>query len=215
MENSQSVENTRSLARSERKANSRVELGSYAKFMIIAFGAFLVSLALPHSGGVKGLDVLFLTSESHAGGTKVAEYVFVILGSLALIVFNGLLLITKRTVFANISFLLSGMALLTSLFGLWMRMQSAETQGEAGVSYGFYLEVFAVILQVYALSCTVLARSDEQKELAAKRAADENLDEVGYAQRSALVSRQLNTSDTNPLLVDDRRKKAAEKRKHH
>ena len=78
---------------------------------------------------------------------------------------------------------------------------------------GFLLQVLAVIITTYALSVMILRRSDEQKAIAQQRAASEDLDEVGYAQRAALVSQQQNTPETNPLLVDDRRKRAAER--HH
>ena len=78
---------------------------------------------------------------------------------------------------------------------------------------GFLLQVLAVIITTYALSVMILRRSDEQKAIAQQRAESEDLDEVGYAQRAALVSQQQNTPETNPLLVDDRRKRATER--HH
>ena len=143
----------------------------------------------------------------------IVESVFVWLGTLGLVISGGLLLITKRTIFANITYLLTGMALLASLFGMWMRLQDKEIAGGPGLGVGFLLQVLAVVITTYALSVMILRRSDEQKAIAQQRAENEDLDEVGYAQRAALVSQQQNTPETNPLLVDDRRKRAAER--HH
>lgn len=209
----QSMNSPDELAKKEKTAAARIELGHYRFYLMGTFVVFVLSLFLPHAGSIKGYDVLFFTPASHEAGIKIAEYVFVFLGSISVVLLNGLLLLTKRTVFANFGFALTGMALLTSLLGLWMRMQSAEVDGAAGVSYGFYIEVAAVIVQVYALSCTVFARSDEQREWAAQRAAHVNLDEVALVQRERLTSRGANTNETNPLLIDNRRQQAAAKRK--
>ena len=201
------------LATLEKQAAGTISLKSGRGYLIVAWVLFTIGLLLPHAGSLSGWQVLMWHKTIDGIHIGIVESVFVWLGTLGLVISGGLLLITKRTIFANITYLLTGMALLASLFGMWMRLQDKETTGGPGLGLGFLLQVLAVIITTYALSVMILRRSDEQKAIAQQRAASEDLDEVGYAQRAALVSQQQNTPETNPLLVDDRRKRAAER--HH
>lgn len=201
----------KNLAQVERQAASIIDLTTYGKLLVGAWLLFLVGLMLPHSGSVRGFHVVIFQAERLGLKIGIAEIVFVILGTLAVVIFGGLLLLTKRTVFANISFLLSGMASFASLLGIWMRLQDRENTGGPGVGIGLLLEVLAVMITVYALSFMVMRRSDEQERIAKQRAQQDNLDEVGKVQRDAFISQRHNTPETNPLLIDDRRKRAAER----
>ena len=192
------------LATLEKQAAGTISLKSGRGYLIVAWALFTIGLLLPHAGSLSGWQVLMWHKTIDGIHIGIVESVFVWLGTLGLVISGGLLLIT---------YLLTGMALLASLFGMWMRLQDKETTGGPGLGLGFLLQVLAVIITTYALSVMILRRSDEQKAIAQQRAASEDLDEVGYAQRAALVSQQQNTPETNPLLVDDRRKRAAER--HH
>lgn len=207
--------NTSDLAIKEKQAASTISLRFGRSYLIAAWVLFVVGLLLPHAGSLHGWQVLIWRRTIDGVQIGITESVFVLLGTLAIVVSGGLLLITKRTVFANISFLLTGMALFASLLGMWMRLQDKENTGGPGLSIGFMLQVAAVIIATYALSCMIMRRSDEQKAIAQQRAENENLDEVGYAQRAALVSQQQNTPETNPLFVDDRRQRAAQRHRKH
>lgn len=204
------------LAEQEKKASRFVDLsGGYLYALIVAFVLFAVGLALPHTGDVRGYEALLGLADAQSANIRLAERVFVILGTLAAVVFTGLTLITRRTVFANIAYILSGMSLFSSIFGMWMRIQSAEVEGATGLGIGIFLEVAAVIVLVYSYSIVIFRRSPEQLELARQRAAHENLDEVGYAQRSAMVTKQQDVTDHNPLLVDDRRRRASQRHQNN
>lgn len=201
------------LATLEKQAAGTISLKSGRGYLIVAWALFTIGLLLPHAGSLSGWQVLMWRNTIDGVHIGIVESVFVWLGTLGLVISGGLLLITKRTIFANITYLLTGMALLASLFGMWMRLQDKEIAGGPGLGVGFLLQVLAVVITTYALSVMILRRSDEQKAIAQQRAENEDLDEVGYVQRAALVSQQQNTPETNPLLVDDRRKRAAER--HH
>ncbi|GAA1471972.1 hypothetical protein P4N68_03135 [Corynebacterium felinum] len=201
------------LARAEREASRHITLHTFGWLFAVAWLMFVVGLFLPHGGGVAGWQVVTLQSNDLGLRTGIAETAFVMLGTVGLALFGGLTLATKRTAFANAAWLFMGMALMASLLGMWMRLQDHEVLGGPGLGLGFVLEVAAIVLAVFSLSFMILRRSDRQKELAQLRAAHDNLDEVGYAQRAALVSQQRNTAETNPLLVDDRRKQAQARHK--
>ncbi|AKK06141.1 hypothetical protein CMUST_09120 [Corynebacterium mustelae] len=201
------------LADAEKKAAAKFSLDYFGKFMIGAWVLFVVGLLLPHGGVVHGWQVLTLQGESLGLRIGIVEEFFVIVGTLGVVVFGGCLLLTRRTIFANISFLLTGIALFSSLLAMWMRLQDKEILGGPGLGVGLLMEVAAVIVATFALSYMILRRSDEQVRLAEQRQKHENLDEVGYAQRAALVSQQQNTPETNPLFIDDRRQQAVARHK--
>lgn len=198
------------LAAAEKKAARSIDIkNGYGIALIVAFALFLVGMFLPHAGDVRGYEAIFGLDAANQLNIRFAERIFIILGFAAAIVFTGLTLITRRTVLATIAYILSGMSLFSSLFGLWLRIQHNQVEGAPGVGIGIIFELVAVILLVISYSILIFRRTDEQKALAKQRAQHENLDEVGYAQRSAMVTKQNDVGDHNPLLVDDRRKRAA------
>lgn len=211
MNSTENESTTQDLAQAERKEAGRFDLSTYGKLLLAAWVLFVGALLLPHGGNVRGWQVLTFQAKSMGLKIGVAEVAFVLLGTLGVVVFGGLLLITKRTVFANISFLLCGMALFASLFGMWMRLQDRENTGGPGLGMGLLIEVFAVLFAVYALSFMVMRRSEAQQRIAEQRAQHDSLDAVGKAQQDVFGGRQYNQPETNPLLIDDRRKQAAQR----
>ncbi|AIU32900.1 MULTISPECIES: hypothetical protein [Corynebacterium] len=198
------------LAREEKTVSRRVSTDGARAGMLVALVLFLVGLALPHTGGIRGAQLLI---PGDYGSVKVAEHIFVYVGTLSVVVLNGLTLLFRRTLAANLCYLLGGISLLVSLFCLWMRLQSKEFQGQTGIGIGLLLEVAATIILVFFLSLIIFARSDEQAKIAQARAEHENLDEVGYAQRSLRIAEQASMPKENPLFIDDRRRLAAAKHK--
>lgn len=202
-------------AAAEKQAARTLDLRQYRWFMLGALIAFVLGLFLPHSGQVRGIDVLLNNAQASSGDVRIAETVFVLFGSISAVLLNVIVLITKRTAVANAQYLIGGMALLVSLFALWMRLQSKEVDGSTGIGIGLLLEVFAVIALIYAMSCIIFARSDAQKQAAALRAEHNDLDSVGRAQQEAARSRGPEAPEDNPLLIDDRRQRAAQKHAEH
>ncbi len=198
-------------AAAEKQAAKRIDLRHYRWFMLAALIAFALGLVLSHSGDVRGFDVLLNNDKAQQGEVRIAETIFVIFGTLAAVVLNAIVLITRRTAVANIQYLIGGIALLFSLFALWMRLQSKEVDGASGIGIGLVLEVAAIIVLIYAMSCVIFARSEEQRNAAALRAEHNELDSVGLAQQESMRSRGFDSAQSNPLLVDDRRKRAAQK----
>ncbi|CAB0611792.1 hypothetical protein CIP107538_01693 [Corynebacterium diphtheriae] len=194
----------------EIRAARFVHVGRIQWLLIGAWTLFAVGLVLPHSGNAQGWQVLTFSSAAAGSGVKLAEYIFVLIGFIAAIVCNLFLILTRRTVAANIGFLLSGIALLMSLFAMWMRLQSKENEGFSGIGIGFGIEILAVVVLVYALSALVFSKSQEQRQIEHLRATTEVTDEVARVQRDLQNQRR---GENNPLLVDNRRRQAAEKRR--
>lgn len=195
------------LAKTEKKAARKISLSGFRGMLIGALVLWVVSLALPVTSGARGIEVLVLTP---TGGTDatIAEFVHSVVVFLGVGLFNALLLITKRTLFSWLAWLFTGIGLFYSLFALWMR-QTQDTDNVSGT--GMYLSVAAVVLAVFALSSIILRRDPEQTRIAQERAAHDNLDEVGQVQRAAMESRQSPSGEDNPLLIDDRRARAAKR----
>ena len=126
------------LATLEKQAAGTISLKFGRGYLIVAWALFTIGLLLPHAGSLSGWQVLMWHKTIDGIHIGIVESVFVWLGTLGLVVSGGLLLITKRTIFANITYLLTGMALLASLFGMWMRLQDKETTGGPGLGLGSY-----------------------------------------------------------------------------
>lgn len=196
-------------ANSEKEASKTLDLHGYYVLLGTVLGLYLLAMVLPYTGDVRGWEVITRTSAAEIG---IAETIFGLFSALAAVVGVSLILLTKRTVIVNITYLLSGIALLVSVFSLWMRIQDSQNGG-SGVGLGHFVEIVAIIVLVYTLSRLVFSRSAIQEEAAAQRAANFQLDSIGQAQQESSLSQGFNTADTNPLLIDDRRQRAARRHK--
>lgn len=207
----QGADASRNLAAAEKQAARRMELGGHRWVLLVALALFLIYLVTPHAGHVLGYEVVLRLPESVDGDIKITEYLYAWLSALGIGVFTTLTLLTRRTVFGLIAWMLTVVALFFSLLALWLRQTRSVAEEDMSVGFGFFLSLIGVVLAVYSYSRIALRRSPEQAQLADARARDENLDEVGYMQREARTTRQHTSFETNPLFVDDRRRRAAER----
>ncbi|MCQ9342444.1 Rv2732c family membrane protein [Corynebacterium kozikiae] len=202
------MDSSDALRRAEQRAGATLALGGVRIALAVIWLVFVLSLLLPHSGSVASWQVLGFQPAAQEVLIKIPEIVFLLLATAAVGVFGGLVALTQRTVLANVAFLLTGMALFSSLLGLWMRLQSAEVQGTPGIGAALYVQVAMVIAQLVCLSLVVFARSPEQLNAQRIRLeAARKLDTVGLAQQEA-SSEAIAMQEENPLLIDDRRARA-------
>lgn len=201
------------LARAEKKAARRVNLEGYSGLLIGALLLYAVALFLPVTPQARGYEVLLFTlSTDQETAATLAEFVHAVLLFLGVGLFNLLVLLTRRTVFSWLAWMFTTVGLVYSVFALWMR-QTQNTENTSGI--GMYLSILAVALACYAFCCVSLRRDPEQAALAEARANSDNLDEVGHAQRAAMVHQQNTSYENNPLFDDDRRARAAERHRRH
>lgn len=195
------------VARQEKEASKSLELGPAGWVLAGSTVVFLVALFLPFAGEASGWQLLAVTDAARDAQVTLTELVFAWLGLIGLGVLTPLTLLTRRFAFAAPGWMVTTVALFISLLAIWLRSSSASIPAELGHGTGIYLAIAAVAVAVFAYIPVVVGRSARQAEAAARRAAAEELDEVAAAQRDAGVSR----GEVNPLLVDDRRARAAER----
>lgn len=193
-------------AREERRVGAHLDLGRVRWVLAGTWVVFLLSLLLPHAGDIASWEVLAM---QRGDAVRIPERVFVVLSTIAVGVVGGLLALTKRTTAAMVAFLVTGMALIAALLGLWSRIQLAETTGAPGVHAAMLVQAACVVVQLVCVCRVILRRTPEQLAAQERRAqAASQLDAVGAAQREASGE----PLEENPLLVDDRRARA--RRRH-
>ncbi|MBC3185384.1 hypothetical protein H7347_02120 [Corynebacterium sp. zg-331] len=202
------------LAELEREAASRLWLGTPGYALLGAFVFYVASLFLPQVTGVAGYQVVFATDTAAQAGVKITEYIFAICAFLGLGVCTALALVLRRTVWALVAWMLCTVAAVEALLALWLRQTRSGSEEATSAGVGMYLAIGAVLVAVVVYSRIALRRSPEQERIAQARAEVEDLDEVSYAQRTALVKQQQRGEQHNPLLVDDRRARAAHRAEH-
>lgn len=202
---------TRDLAKEEKKAARTLTLGRQFWALLTALALYLAYLVLPHAGGVLGFQVLLQLPAAAEAGIKITEYIYAILLFLGLGLFTTLTLLTRRTVFALIAWMFTTVALIYSLFALWLRFTRPASEADVTTGIGMWVSILGVFIAVVTYSMVALRRDDRQQQVARQRARHGDLDEVGFAQRAAMVTKQNTSYEDNPLFVDDRRQQAAQR----
>lgn len=199
-----------SLAGAEKRAARRMSLDGQKWTLIASVVIWLAYLVLPHAGGVSGFEVTFVRPAATEAGIKITEYVYAVLIGLGIGVLTTLTLLTRRAVFGLTAWMLVTVGLFYAIFALWLRQTRSSIDDGVNMGVGMYLSILGVLLAVIAYSMVALRRDPEQSHLAAERAQREELDEVGLTQR-ALMEQERRSMEGNPVLIDDRRQRAADR----
>lgn len=210
-----SAATVRELAAEEKKAARRMHLGNQQYALLVALLLYVVALLLPQAGDVRGYEVLIRSSAAAESGIKITEYIYSTLLFLGLGVFTTLTLITRRSVFGLIAWMFCTVGFPYSVLAIWLRQTRSSSGDGVDLSIGMWVSIVAVGLAFVVYCLVALRRDDRQQDLAQSRASQTVLDEVGYAQRSAMVTHQQDAGDANPLLEDDRRRRAAERHRRN
>ena len=191
------------LAAAERRSGQQLADGAYRWVLLGCVAVYLVSLFLPFVGAAPGFKVLLLNP-----GTPVtiAEYAFTWLSFLGLGVLTTLSMLARRYGIGAAGWVLTAMAAVNALLSVWLR--STSTLLSENQSYGFFIAVAAVVVATFAYIPAMVRRGDEQQAIAVERATAQDGDALTQFQREAA------TKPENPLLIDDRRARAAERHKH-
>lgn len=205
-----SAHDAEDLARREKEASRSVELGAAGWVLLGCVVAYLVSLVLPFAGAARGWQVLAATGAAREAQLKATEFVFAWLSFLGVGVLTSLTLATRRFAVAVPAWMATTVAFIVSILAIWLRRTSSTFDMGLRHGPGIYLAIAAVGVAVFAFIPVVLRRSAAQADIAQRRASADGRDAVAVAQQSAAVSR-----GDNPLLVDDRRARAAERHRRH
>lgn len=197
------------LSTQEKKLAKQVSLGTARWVLTGAVVVYIVALFLPFMGNVSGLDLLINSQSAQDAGSKITESVFVWTSFIGLAVSTTILVITKRSTPFILAWSFTTIGLIMALLALWLRQTTEGTQSGIGI----YLAILMVVIAEVTFIVVISKRDPKQAEIAEQLSQLDDTDEVGQVQRSASNNAVERMGDDNPLLVDDRRARAAERHK--
>lgn len=158
----------------ERRIAREIEPGARALVVAILIFVLIASFILPHTGHVRGWDVLFSTHGSGAAAVGLPSRVF---GWLALVFgvgFSMLALLTRRWALAWVALAGSAVASAAGLLAIWSRQTVAN--GHPGPGAGLVVAWITIILLtfhwarvVWSRTIVQLAAEEQRRRAAAHR----------------------------------------------
>ncbi|TDL03537.1 hypothetical protein EUA04_25095 [Mycolicibacterium obuense] len=172
------------LEEAERRIAREIDPGPRALAIAIFVFALLATLALPHAGDARGLDVLASSDVAHASRIALPHKVFAWLALVFGAGFSILALLTRRWALAWIALAGSTVASFLGLLAVWSRQTAAAPYPGPGI--GLLVAWFSVILLAYHWARVVAARSalqlateEHRRRLLAERESKGLLDTYG------------------------------------
>jgi signal transduction histidine kinase len=169
----------------ERRIAREIEPGTRALVVAILVFVLIGSFVLPHTGNVRGWDVLFSTHGAPNAAIALPQRVFSWLALVFGIGFSMLALLTRRWALAWIALAGSAVASAAGLLAIWSRQTVAS--GHPGPGIGLFVAWIAVIMLtfhwarvVWSRTIVQLAAEEQRRQSAAQRQARtllETLDE--------------------------------------
>ncbi|MCF8602818.1 hypothetical protein L5I01_05530 [Gordonia sp. HY442] len=166
------------LRKAERKIAGEIDPGARAVVVAVGVLVALVSVVLPHAGAANGLDVLTMSSDSHAEHIALPSKIFVYLLLIFGVGFSMLALVTRRWVIAWIALCGSAVASVAGVLALWTRntvgVDSLDMTTPSGGGIGLILGWVTMIVLTFHWARVVWARTnyhlaleDERRQKAA------------------------------------------------
>jgi hypothetical protein len=165
----------------ERRVAREIDPGPRAFIVAILIFVLLGSFILPHTGSVRGWDVLFGSHGANAAALALPQQVFTWLALVFGVGFSMLALMTRRWALAWIALAGSAIASATGLLAVWSRQTVAA--GHPGPGVGLFVAWIAVILLtfhwarvVWSRTIVQLAAEEERRRFAAQEQSRTLLD---------------------------------------
>ena len=158
----------------ERRIAREIDPGARALVVAVLVFVLLASFMLPHTGHVRGWDVLFSTHGSAAAAVALPSRVFAWLALVFGVGFSMLALLTRRWALAWVALAGSAVACAAGLLAIWSRQTVAA--GHPGPGVGLVLAWITVIVLtfhwarvVWSRTIVQLAAEEERRQAAAHR----------------------------------------------
>lgn len=151
----------------ERRIAGEIEPGGRALVVLIGVVVLLVSFLLPHTGQVRGWDVLFAGDGAAAAGVTLPSRLFMWLALVFGIGFTLLALLTRRWAVAWLALSGSAVASAVGLLAVWSRQTAAE--GHPGPGVGLIVAWITVIVLTFHWARLVWSRTAIQLAAEAQR----------------------------------------------
>jgi hypothetical protein len=165
----------------ERRVAREIDPGIRGFVVAILVFVLLGSFVLPHTGSVRGWDVLFSSHGAGAAALALPSRVFTWLALVFGVGFSMLALTTRRWSLAWIALAGSAIASVTGLLAIWTRQTVAA--GHPGPGVGLFVAWIAVILLtfhwarvVWSRTIVQLAAEEERRRIAAQQESRTLLD---------------------------------------
>lgn len=155
----------------ERRIAREIDPGARALVVAILVFVLLASFILPHTGHVRGWDVLFSTHGSGAAAVGLPSRVFAWLALVFGVGFSMLALLTRRWALAWVALAGSAVASAAGLLAIWSRQTVAA--GHPGPGVGLVVAWITIILLTFHWARVVWSRTivqlaaEEQRRRAA------------------------------------------------
>jgi signal transduction histidine kinase len=167
----------------ERRVAREIEPGPRAFVVAILVFVLLGSFILPHTGAVRGWDVLFSSHGAGAAALALPSRVFAWLALVFGVGFSMLALLTRRWALAWIALAGSAIASAVGLLAVWSRQTVAA--GHPGPGVGLIVAWITVILLtfhwarvVWARTIVQLAAEEQRRRVAAQHQSKTLLDSL-------------------------------------
>lgn len=199
------------LAKAERNAAGTIVLGSSLPVLLCGAIVMLVVVFMPHSGEVRGYDVLLFSDRAQTYITTLPERVYMWLGLV------GGILLTMGTVFSRsalvawVNWALTGIGSVYSVLAVGMRQSRPPTEPGDGPAFGLIIGMIVMIILFITLSSRLFRRGAVQKAIEARRREAASDDEEAKA--AQLVLRTGLEPQEETEIVDDRRDRVRARRR--
>ncbi len=159
------------LRKAERKVAGEIDPGARAVVVAVAVLAVLLSLVLPHTGSVTGIDVLTFNSDAAAENVTITSRIFVWLQLVFGVGFSVLALLTRRWVFAWIALCGCAIACFAGMLAWWSRNTPGVSGFDppSGVGAGLIVGWLAMFVIAFHWARVVWTRTNYQLTLEALR----------------------------------------------
>jgi hypothetical protein len=174
----------------ERRVSREIEPGARALVVAILVFVLLGSFILPHTGNVRGWDVLFSSHGATAAAVALPSRVFTWLALVFGVGFSMLALLTRRWAVAWVALAGSALASGTGMLAVWSRQTVAA--GHPGPGIGLFVAWITVLLLTFHWARVVWQRTIVQL------AAEEQRRRVVAQQQSKTLLDSLQTNADNP-----------------
>jgi hypothetical protein len=158
----------------ERRIAREIEPGTRALVVAILVFVLIGSFVLPHTGDVRGWDVLFSTHGAGKAAIALPSRVFSWLALVFGVGFSMLALLTRRWALAWVALAGSAVASAAGLLAIWSRQTVAS--GHPGPGIGLIVGWIAIILLtfhwarvVWSRTIVQLAAEEQRRQSAAQR----------------------------------------------
>jgi hypothetical protein len=179
----------------ERRIAREIEPGTRGFVVAILVFVLLASFVLPHTGAVRGWDVLFSTHGAGAAAVALPERVFTWLALVFGVGFSMLALLTRRWALAWVALAGSALASGTGLLAVWSRQTVAA--GHPGPGIGLFVAWITVMVLTFHWARVVWSRTIVQL------AAEERRRRVAAQQQSKTLLESLEDDPEKPEEPED------------